>query len=184
MTDNVKLLTNIQPFSGNVKAGGGNLLKIIAIGDIQGYCNDHDGNVKCIKIPNVKYVPGLNYNLYSIPQVMKRGFFIHSEGTDKIIVSNPNNSLKLQFTIPADRNLPLMTISSEPPAVDCCVAQVKSVNVNHLHKQLGHLNFRDTLLTAKENNINVFGKIQDCQSCLKAKFKTKSIPRISSSIAT
>ena len=89
MTNNLKGMRNLKKISSGIVFGNGQRLKATYVGDKKGIVVQRDGTKKVILMKNVKYVPELYCNLFSISAALKEGCTLEGD-KDSIKINNSN----------------------------------------------------------------------------------------------
>jgi hypothetical protein len=117
--------------------------------------------------------------MFSISKVIKEGGKINSSERHMII---EKGKIKLKFTeerglfkIPLEVQVEKGLITGEPE---------KKVNINTFHERLGHPCLEMTKITAKNMNIKLTGKWEECKECLMGKAKQKGCKKVSKNKST
>jgi hypothetical protein len=139
-----------------------------------------NGEKLTITLNDVKYVPSLCVNLFSLNKVWKKGFKVNNDG---VAISLNYKHVKLTF----DRVI---------HAADDCVTEVlmkpilsnkingfsntsisteRSYDINHLHKIFGHCDQEILNNTIKMYGFKSYGNFDICKQCPIAKAQQKSV---------
>jgi hypothetical protein len=80
-----------HPADDQIKIGDGMFIKAVKIGNKNVLVKQPDGVMAKIMIANVKYVPGLWVNLFSLTQPLKQGLKLSTEGLIMKIMKGPHS---------------------------------------------------------------------------------------------
>jgi hypothetical protein len=139
-----------------------------------------NGEKFTVTMSDVKYVPSLCVNLFSLTKTLKKGFKVSNDG---VVVSLNYKHVKLTFDCVIH-------------ATDGCVTGVlmKSIlsnningfantsisneiiyNINHLHKLFGHCGQEILNKTIKMYGFKSLGSFDTCEQCAIAKAQQKNV---------
>jgi Reverse transcriptase (RNA-dependent DNA polymerase)/gag-polypeptide of LTR copia-type len=179
MKSNCDGLTNIREYKGNVKIGDGSIVKSTLVGDYKCMAIDSDGKQTEFTLRNVKVVPSLWCNLFSITKAMKQGATIKS---NKMALAVQKGSVNLTFQehqtkegaimlgtnlIPVQGNHDIATSTKEGTKID----------INKAHCMLGHASMAIVKSIANARGWHLTGQFQTCEACSIAKSKQKNVPK-------
>ena len=130
-----------------------------------------------IVLQEVKFVPELWVNLFSMNKALKNGFKI---GNDDIIIHLSKGSTTLSFDrVLKTKNgfvsgvcLNPVSVESAGNVVDSKKAEVK-FDINKLHKAIGHCGEEALKITAKSYDWKLLGKLETCEDCAVGKSKAE-----------
>jgi len=139
---------------------------------------NYAGEIKEFVLENVQFIPGFWVNLFSLTAAMSKGCSIHNE--DWMIVIS-KNSLELKFNeeIKTKNGFVCSITLVAKPATDCMLAMVatanhhRAININDLHKKLGHTSKALMRKTAKFYGWQLKNLFETCESCALAKLRQK-----------
>ena len=119
-----------------------------------------------VVLTDVKYVPELWVNLFSIGKGLSNGFQIGNKG---VVIHLTKGKTKLSF----DRILQtkkgyvlgvdMVPVNSQ--VAGAVLERGKKIDVNKLHQMLGHCGEDSMRLTAKANGWELSGKMETCIDC-------------------
>ena len=145
-----------------------------------------DGTTEDVTLTNVKYVPGLWVNLFSISQALKNGFSI---GNKDVVITLTKGSTVLKFDriIPTHQGFVIgMEIRSRTTG-NIAAAMLEagsSIDINAAHEMLGHISMASVRKTASMLGWKLTGKENPCENCARAKSKQASVPKESKNPST
>jgi hypothetical protein len=133
-----------------------------------------NGEKLIVTLENVKYVPELWINLFSIGKALKNGF-----NGEIIKLSKGNVTLTFDKVVRTKNGfVPGIKLLQVLDDVGTSVLETKkrnTIDVNNLHKLLGHCGEVNTRLTGKAYGYEVTGKFDVCEACSAAKARQKNI---------
>jgi hypothetical protein len=124
----------------------------------------------------VKFVDGLWRKPFSIGSVLKKGGRVESVGSN-LVLTKGEVSFKFKEIESGGRFGVRLKVEVDEAMVTG-IPQVK-VDINELHKRLGHPCEVVTKETGAMLGLHVVGKIETCSDCVMAKAKQKSVKKTS-----
>jgi Reverse transcriptase (RNA-dependent DNA polymerase) len=177
MTHSLEGMFDIKKDTTSVKIGNGKTMESNIIGKKKVYSLQQDGVTREFVLHNVRYVPELWVNLFSLTAAMRQGctmvgreFNITlTKGDtrlefDQVIKSTNGHLLGVQL-IPRHTGQAAMTSFTEG----------HKINVNELHNLLGHTSERKTKATAINMKWSLSGTFLKCEDCAVAKARQKNL---------
>jgi hypothetical protein len=170
---------NIQDIDEKVTVGNGEKMVATKVGSLRCRVIQVDGSTLDIVINDVKFLPELCANLFSVNKVLKNGF--------KLSNKNENISLtKGSASITFDRIIKSLdgTVSGiKMIYLDSSTAYIaqnqlysgKSVNVNKFHEMIGHCGLYCLKKTAQVHGLKLKGNFKVCKDCAVAKARQKNL---------
>ena len=79
MTNSLEGMFDLQKIQDKVRIGGGKFMHTVAVGSKHVLVIQKNGEMAAVTLKNVKYVPDLWTNLFSITAAMSHGFKVSSE---------------------------------------------------------------------------------------------------------
>jgi len=171
-------LFDYKVISDEIKLGNGNVMIAEKVGKLRCYVEQDNGEKVPIILEGVKLIADLWINLFSICNALKGGSKIGNIGE---IITLTKNDVTLKFD-----NL----IKTK----DCCVSGIRltpilndvgtlatgsgkeeTVEINNLHKILGHCGKASARLTGMALGYKVTGKFEVCEPCAVAKARQKNV---------
>jgi hypothetical protein len=140
--------------------GNGKSMTATKVGSLKCFIIQVDGSGLEITLHEVKYVPELRVNLFSINKAFKKGYKLSNKGLSNGSVSG----IKLSIN---ESPVAYNTISNFRPG--------KSININDFHKMLGHCGSDRLQKTAKIHGLKLSGKFETCAECAIAKARQKNV---------
>jgi hypothetical protein len=139
-----------------------------------------NGEKLIVTLENVNYVPELWINLFSIGKALKKGFNLSNDG-EIIMLSKGNVTLTFDKVVRTKNGfvhgIKLLQVLDD---VGTSVLETKkrnTIDVNNLHKILGHCSEVNTRLTGKAYGYEVTGKFDVCEACSVAKVRKKNMKK-------
>ena len=171
--ENIKKLTRID----TITMGNGTQESVQETADVVGCIRDSQTNeTKNIRIQNVSILPNGQFNLFSISQMLNKGWKLAGDN-DKITISKGDLDLHFDIKIPTARGM-LFGIrifrSQEILGVAGDKSSVK-IAVNEAHELLGHMSFPTTRAIAQELGWELTKGSHVCDACAAGKAKQKNI---------
>ena len=181
--DSLNGVTSIIKIDTNVKLGDGRTVKATKKGLFRGTVKQIDGNNEDVCF-EVKYVPDLHCNLMSITTAIKNGAKLSNE-KEVIVLKKNNVTVKFdRISKAGDGNTMSVCIQpkedeNSPEEANAAATNQnrKLINVNDMHRLLGHIGENKTRSMAKHMGIKLVGKLNECEYCILAKAKRKKIPK-------
>jgi Reverse transcriptase (RNA-dependent DNA polymerase) len=183
MVNSLKGVSNTVDINVDVKMGNGSVAKATKKGTFRGTVKQLDGEEIQVCL-DVKYVPDLWCNLFSIGTALHKGWKLSNEGS-KFILTKDGTKINFDrktnagdghtmmvFIEPKSKNLPEETASAATNL------NAKRMNINDLHRLLGHPGDAKVKEMAKYMNIMLIGKLETCEFCKLSKAKRTKIPKI------
>jgi hypothetical protein len=84
-------MLDCHPVNYQIKISDGTFIKAVKIGNKNILFKKPDGTMAKVMISNVKYVPGLWVNLFSLTQPLKQGWKLSNEGLIMKIYKGPHS---------------------------------------------------------------------------------------------
>ena len=129
-----------------------------------------------ITLEKVKYIPRSSYKLFSITAAIGKGCQLRSEGST-LIVETGKVKLKFETKIKTHDGFVMGMKLKEMKKKEICVPAMHSgreVDVNGLHRMLGHVSMDRVKKTGEFYGWRVTGQARECEGCMVAKAKQKN----------
>lgn len=186
MTNTLDGVTDLEDIDINVKMGDGRKVKATKKGMFRGVVKQNDGKTANVAF-EVKYVPDLHCNLMSITTALKNGAKLSNEG-EVIVLTKNGTTVKFDKKSKAgDGNTmsvciePKKTKKNENLPEEANAASTnlnrKAMDINDMHRLLGHMGDAKVKIMAKHMGIKLTGKAIECEHCDLAKAKRKKIAK-------
>ena len=167
----------VKTTSEKVKIGQG-YMTATKIGSVKRLFVDQNGNRKIITMENVKYVPELWVNLFSVTRALNKGFGLTNDGLS--IVLN-NGDMEIRFSQIHHTNsggyvtsIDMFPLEEEDLA-NPTMSSGKMFSLRELHEKMGHVGLDAVRATSKEFNWIAKGKDFVCEDCGLGKAKRKNM---------
>ena len=188
MRNDAKGMFDTKKISEGVTVGNNENVKATMIGKWRGVVTQRDGTKQKIVLQNVKYVPDLCTNLFSITQCLSNKWKISNEGTTIVLT-------KGEYVVKFDRKhntqtgyvggvtiKPTVESSSERKSVTP-LKKDTTMSIVKAHAILGHANDSTVRSTAKHYGWKVTGTLPKCENCSVAKAQRKAMPKESGTLS-
>jgi hypothetical protein len=186
MINKLNGVTNIEDIDKEVIMGNGTVCRATKKGIYHGMVKQLDGTQTPVSF-EVKYVPDIQTNLFSLTSAAENGAEVIIK--DKMMFLK-KNKCEIKF----DRNnkagdgyimsVVIAPTSEEPDvALAACTLAAQTditknmIDINDLHKLLGHANIAKTKQTAAVMNLKVTGTFEECEACGLGKAIKKKISK-------
>jgi hypothetical protein len=172
---------NIQGINEKVTVGNGEKMVATKVGSLRRRVIQVDGSTLYIVINDIKFLPELCANLFSVNKALKNGF--------KLSNKNENISLtKGSASITFDRIIKSLdgTVSRiKMVYLDSLTTHIaqnkldsgKSVHVNKFHEIVGHCGLDLSKKTAQVHGLKLKGDFKVCEDCAVAKARQKNLTK-------
>jgi hypothetical protein len=119
-----------------------------------------------VTLEDVKFVPDLWVNLFSIGKALKNGFNLGNEGGTIKLMKGKTVILFDRCLKSKNGFIPGIKMKAVLPGISATVVDPKnSINVNNLHKILGHCGEASARLTGKALGYKVIETFDTCEAC-------------------
>ena len=140
-----------------------------------------NGEKLIITLQDVKYVPELWVNLFSIGKALKNGFNLGNDG-ERIKLMKGNVTIVFdRFLTSKNGFVPGIKMKQllndvSTTAVESKKEKLKNmIDVNNLHKILGHCGEASARLTGKALGYEIIGTYDTCEACSIGKARQKNV---------
>ena len=163
-----------KPSNQQVIVGDGRSVKVLKTGNLKVIFQKRKGEKNEVLLEDVKFIPSLKVNLFSILVALKKGATVRSEGTS-LIIKKGQKELHFDHKIPMGSSF-LMGAKVKNVGEGCLVvSEAKEMKLEKFHKLLGHASLETTKQTAKRLNLKLIGNFKQCEDCILAKIKRKNL---------
>ena len=187
--DDTKLYECVK-IDDNIIIGNGERIQATKMGKLKVEVTLDDGKTRKIVLHNVKYAPQLKpFNLFSLTASMKKGFKLGSEG---MAITLTKGDFTLKFDKPyhtkegsvAGIDLRILDSQHEEMTKEVTPNQPEkketvTMNVNTMHRVLGHTSEETTRATCKRAGIKLIGSFEICDACALAKARQRNLGHVS-----
>ena len=189
MTNSLEGLFDVQDNTSGVKLGDGKLITSVKTGKLRGIIEQKDGTRTELVLSNVRYVPSLSCNLFSMLAAMDKGCKLDGGKRDgKTVLKLTKGDMKIVFDQRIKTaNMDLLGVKFLrviPEAAMTSLAPGGKLKMSTLHHQLGHPSESMTRSTAKYLQIEVSGSMQPCENCAMGKARQKNVPKVNEHVST
>jgi hypothetical protein len=173
MTNTEEWLHNWRPIKQGVRMGDGNVLEATNCGSVTASWKDPEtGRETQFELKQVKYVPGLWRNLFSVKSALKEGATLKSKG-ECMMVEKGKVNLKFCETNESG----LLTANFKIKVDHALSSQEMKEDMMTFHKKLGHPCKDLIKKTANYLGITLTGSWTECRECLMGKAKKKQLKK-------
>jgi hypothetical protein len=127
-----------------------------------------------VLLENVKYIPELKVNLFSLTAALQKGAKLHTERTD-LILEKGGKEILFNKRIPMGTSLLMATRVEIQQDNALILSEKRQMSIEKMHRMLGHASLEITQKTAKRLGIKLVGQFKSCENCMLAKIKRKNI---------
>ena len=181
MSNSLEGMYDLVDIDIEVTIGDGFKMKATKQGKMKGEVLSNNGNTETVTMVDVKYVPALWCNLFSLTKAMDLGFQL--SGNKKIGLQ----IRKGDFVLPFDQIIKTGTgfiigakiLRNTADSAMATMSEGVKVPYPKLHEVLGHPGEAKARATAKYMGWQVTGKATPCENCAIGKAKQKNVPKTS-----
>jgi hypothetical protein len=176
----VEGLTDVKEINESIKIGNGDLMKATRIGNLKCEGTQINGEKFTVTLNNVKYMPSLCVNLFSLNKALKKGFKVSNDG---VVVSLNFKHVKLTFDRVFNAMDGCVTGVSMKPMMsnningfaNAPISSERIFDINHLHKLFGHCVQEILNKTIKIYGFKSSGSFDTCGQCAITKARQKNV---------
>jgi hypothetical protein len=176
----VEGLTDVKETNELIKIGSGDSMKATKIGNLKCEVTQINGEKFTVTMNDVKYVPRLCVNLFSLNKALKKGFKVSN---DVVVVSLNFNHVKLTFDRVIHATDGCVTgVSMKPILINningfanASIRNERIYDINHLHKLFGHCGQEILNKTIKMYGFKSSGSFDTYEQCAIAKARQKNV---------
>ena len=159
-----------------ITIGNGKPMRAKKVGSVKFELVQKDGSKRQFVMSNVKFVPELTCKLFSITAALDKSFQIKNKG--RIIILQKGN-FEISFDRVFETKTGFITGVNLTPHTDEIVQAAleagREININDLHRRLGHPSEEIVRRTAKTFALKLTGKFEKCENCAISKAKRKNM---------
>jgi len=154
-------LLDYKTVNDEVIVGDGRPLNVIKIGKIKVQFTNNSTKYSIIVLENVKYVPSLKMNLFSLVLGIKKGWKLESNGST-LTLSKHQNSIKFDKRIPMGGSFLLYAEELKKDHI-YVLSPKKQMSLKAFHDRFGHASKKITKETAHRLGIKLIGQLKTCE---------------------
>ncbi len=164
--------------------GNGAIETASIIGTLPGTVCDQFGNrMMKTAITDVTYLPTATYNLFSLTQMMTKGWVMGND-TESIWITKGHNKVTFDLKIPTPTGMIYAMYFSRDTEIAGTIQdktiKPMTMTIQQAHERLGHGSEVATRRTAAVLNWHLTrGTLSPCEACAAAKAKQKNVPKTS-----
>ena len=168
-----------KPINDSIKVGNGTTVRGLKIGKLKVNVVQSNGKISTLVLSNVKYVPELWCNLFSITAAIDKDFTLGNKqrvitlskgrncfGFDQLMETTSGHVMAAEMT----------PVTAEDQGMTVLDAG-REVNIMKLHRIYGHPGEAMLRKTAKTYNLKLKGKMKKCEECAIAKATQTNISK-------
>ena len=170
---------NVKDISEDITIGNGKSMTATKVGSLSCKVIQVDGSSLDVTLHEVKFVPELWVNLFSINKALKNGFKISNKG---LSISLSKGSATVTFdrlirTTNGSVSAIKMSINTPPVAYSATKSSItsKGIKINTFHEMLGHCGLDRLQKTASIHDLKLTGNFKVCEDCAVAKARQKNL---------
>ena len=176
----VEGLTDVKEIDESIKIGNGDLMKATKIGNLKCEVTQINGDKFTVTLNDVKYVPSLCVNLFSLNKALKKGFKVSNDG---VVVRLNFKHVKLTFERVINATDGCVTGVSMKPMIsnningfaNASISNERIYDINHLHKLFGHCGQEILNKMIEMYGFKSSGSFDTCEQCAIAKARQKNV---------
>jgi hypothetical protein len=174
-------MTDLEPYEVEIKVGNNQVMKSKARGTFHGMVIQSDGSTLNVKLTEVLYVPDLWVNLLSLTKAIKNPLIKITSKEEMILLQIGKDEIYFDKVIQNGSGR-LLAIDIVPTFTE--FSDYSLINIEQLHRHLGHANDQTVRATAAKMGIAVQGLPYVCGDCAISKIKKKKISKETKNQAT
>ena len=128
-------LINVRDINEKIKFGDGSTLNAVKVGDLPVVVEQRSGKKVRATLGNIKVVPKMICNLFSILSCLRKGWSLGNEGK---LIKLTKGKTQIKFDQELETKTGYLAGVKMTPCTEEMELNDKDVNVNILHQQLGH----------------------------------------------
>jgi hypothetical protein len=173
-------LMDIKKIDESIKIGNGDSMKSTKIGNLKCEVTQINGEKFTITLNDVKYVPNLCVNSFSLNKELKKVFKVSDDG---LVISLNYKNVKLTFDRVIHATDGCVTgVLMKPILSDdingfanASISNERSYDINHLHKLFRYCGQEILNNTIKMYGFKSSGNFETCEQCAIAKARQKNV---------
>jgi hypothetical protein len=162
--------------------GNGDSESATVIGTLPGtVCDQYGNELNKVAIENVSYLPNGTFNLFSLTQMILKGWVMGNNKTS-IWIEKGRNKVTFDLVIPTPKGMMFaMYFARDVEIAGAIIDKTQKITIEQAHVRLGHSSEDATRKTCKALNwILAKGTLKPCDACAAAKARQKNVPKTSS----
>ena len=171
VTNDTEGVENIRYSNSSIVVGSGKTVDVKYICDKRVVYVDKNSNKLNFVLKDVKYVPEMCANLFSIMTVVNNGWQLSNQQNSILI---KKNNVEIIFDTVVSGMSGTIVATKLTPNVNT-VNGIGLLSYNEYHCKYGHPADSKLVATAKKQGINLDKKQYDCTDCIKAKIRAVSV---------
>jgi transposase InsO family protein len=157
-----------------IHLGDASMIQAIGVGSLHMLMDIGDGKVIPTTIPDVLHVPQLSSTLLSVSVLTKHGHTIEFKDSGCRILTNKPSRRVVAIAFATKGGLYLLDGKpTRSPEYALAAATSRTIDINVLHRRLGHLNFDDVRRLVAKGMVGgvdaICGRQEFCEPCVKGK---------------
>ena len=176
-----KFLFDYTMISEEITVGNGNVMLAKKMGKLRCEILQKNGEKLIVTLQDVKYVPDLWVNLFSIGKALKNGFNLGNDGEriklmkGSVIILFDRFITSKNGSVPVIKMKPLLNAVSATSVESRKGKSKNTIEINDLHQILGHCGEASARLTGKALGYEVIGTFDTCEACSIGKARQKNV---------
>jgi hypothetical protein len=157
-------------------------MKVIKIGNLKCEVTYIDGEKFTVTLNDVKYVPNLCVNIFSLKKALKKGFKVSNDG---VIVSLKYMHVKLTYDRVINATdvcvtgvlMKVTTFNNSNGFANTSISNEIIYDINRSHKLFGHFGQERLKNTGEMYGFKSSGNFETCEQCAIAKAQQKNVSK-------
>ena len=172
-------MTDVREIDSPVQIGNGKTLRATKIGRKHVTVLSKDGTTTNIVLEDYKYVPDLWVNLFAVTKSLRNGWKISNDGVT-LYLRKGESEVKFDKAIKTHKGLiigadMMARVPDVANVASAPFASGKTINVNVMHRALGHPSEDTTRRTAAFYGLKLSGEMDPCIDCAEAKSRQRNV---------
>jgi hypothetical protein len=167
----------VKNINEKITVGNGESMKAIKVGSLKCHVIQLNGSSVDVTLKEVKYVPELWVNLFSIRKVLKNGFDLSNKG---LMISLKKGFISVtfdRFIKTVNGSVSSIKITTYDPSVAYLakgsLTAIKEIDVNKFHEMIGHCGVDCLKKTENIHGLKLKGEFKVCEVCALAKARQR-----------
>ena len=175
-------LFDTREINEEITIGNGKSMIAAKVGSLKCKVIQVDGSSLDVTLHEVKYVPELWVNLFSINKALKNGFSLSNKGVS-ICLSKGSASVTFDRVFRTTNGFVSgikMSVYDSPVIYNATKGLItnKCLDINRFHEILGHCGLDRLQKTAKIHGLKLKGDFEVCKDCAVAKARQKNVNKV------